>query len=133
MLAEQVEVVIGVDTHKHTHTAAVVAATTGTVLAEETVTADPAGYQALVELAAEHGPLRAWAWRVPEATAPASPPTSPSAMSSWSSSTDRRVRPVERARTPTRSTPSAPPKTRSHGPTWPSHGQGRSGHPCKCC
>jgi transposase len=61
MLAEQVEVVIGVDTHKHTHTAAVVAATTGTVLAEETVTADPAGYQALVELAAEHGPLRAWA------------------------------------------------------------------------
>jgi hypothetical protein len=41
MLAEQVEVVIGVDTHKHTHTAAVVAATTGTVLAEETVTADP--------------------------------------------------------------------------------------------
>jgi transposase len=26
-----------------------------------TVSADPAGYQALVELAAEHGPLRAWA------------------------------------------------------------------------
>ena len=34
MLAEQVEVVIGVDTHKHTHTAAVVAARTGAVLAQ---------------------------------------------------------------------------------------------------
>ena len=32
MLAELVEVVIGVDTHKHTHTAAVVAAATGAVL-----------------------------------------------------------------------------------------------------
>lgn len=29
MLAELVEVVIGVDTHKHTHTAAVVVAATG--------------------------------------------------------------------------------------------------------
>ena len=29
MLADSVEVVIGVDTHKHTHTAAVVAAATG--------------------------------------------------------------------------------------------------------
>ena len=61
MLAEQVEVVIGVDTHKHTHTAAVVSAATGSVLAEKTVTADPAGYQALVEFAEQHGMLRAGA------------------------------------------------------------------------
>jgi transposase len=61
MLAEQVEVVIGVDTHKHTHTAAVVAATTGAVLAQLTVNTDPVGYQALVELAEQHGTLRAWA------------------------------------------------------------------------
>ncbi len=61
ILAEQVEVVIGVDTHKHTHTAAVVAAATGAVLIEKTVPADPAGYRALVELAEAHGPLRAWA------------------------------------------------------------------------
>jgi transposase len=61
MLAEQVDVVIGVDTHKHTHTAAVVTATTGAVLAEMTVNADPAGYQALLELAEQHGLLRAWA------------------------------------------------------------------------
>jgi transposase len=61
MLAERVEVVIGVDTHKHTHTAAVVAAATGAVLAQKTVSADPAGYTELLELAESHGPLRAWA------------------------------------------------------------------------
>jgi transposase len=33
MLADSVEVVIGVDTHKHTHTAAVLAAATGQPLA----------------------------------------------------------------------------------------------------
>lgn len=52
MLAELVEVVIGVDTHKHTHTAAVVAAATGAVLAQYTVAADSAGYADLLELAA---------------------------------------------------------------------------------
>ena len=61
MLAEQVEVVIGVDTHKHTHTAAVVAAGTGAVLAQLTVATDPGGYQQLVELAEQQSPLRAWA------------------------------------------------------------------------
>jgi transposase len=61
MLAEQVEVVIGVDTHKHTHTAAVVAATTGAVIAQLTVDTDPEGYKALVELADQHGRMRAWA------------------------------------------------------------------------
>lgn len=73
MLAEQVEVVIGVDTHKHTHTAAVVAAATGAVLAELMVNTDPAGYQALVTLAEQHSPLRAWRWKVPVATAPGCP------------------------------------------------------------
>ncbi|MEV1294642.1 transposase [Pseudonocardia sp. NPDC049635] len=61
MLAELVEVVIGVDTHKDTHTAAVVTANTGAVLAQATVTADPAGYDGLLELAAQHAGIRAWA------------------------------------------------------------------------
>jgi transposase len=61
MLAELVEVVIGVDTHKHTHTAAVVAAGTGAVLAQTTVPTDPNGYAALIELADAHGQVRAWA------------------------------------------------------------------------
>jgi transposase len=61
MLADLVEVVIGVDTHKDTHTAAVVDARTGGVLARATVPADPDGYAALVQLAERHSGLRAWA------------------------------------------------------------------------
>jgi transposase len=61
MLAEQVEVVIGVDTHKDTHTAAVIDARTGAVLARTTETADPDGYAALTTLVAEHSRLRVWA------------------------------------------------------------------------
>ena len=48
MLADTVELVIGVDTHKHTHTAAVVAATTGAVIAQATVSATPAGHRQLL-------------------------------------------------------------------------------------
>ena len=61
MLAERVEVVIGVDTHKHTHTAAVVQAATGAVLTEVTVNSDPGGFAELDTLAAQHSGLRAWA------------------------------------------------------------------------
>jgi transposase len=60
-LAEVVEVVIGVDTHKHTHTAAVVSAGTGGELEVLTAPADPDGYGAFVELADGHSGLRAWA------------------------------------------------------------------------
>ena len=56
-----VELVIGVDTHKHTHTAAVVAATTGAMLQQLTVPATPAGYQQLLELADRHDGRRVWA------------------------------------------------------------------------
>lgn len=59
-LADVVDVVIGVDTHEHTHTAAVVDATTGGVLTELTVNTDPGGYQQLLEVGARHG-ARAWA------------------------------------------------------------------------
>jgi transposase len=61
MLAELVELVIGVDTHADTHTAALVAATNGALLATITVSADADGYAELVELAEQHGGLRAWA------------------------------------------------------------------------
>jgi transposase len=61
MLAELVEVVIGVDTHSQTHTAAVLDARTGAVLAGATVTADPDGYAELTALAEQHSGLRAWA------------------------------------------------------------------------
>lgn len=60
MLAELVDVVIGVDTHKHTHTAAVIEATTGAVLETVTVETDPAGYDELVAMADRASGLRAW-------------------------------------------------------------------------
>ena len=61
MLADLVEVVIGVDTHTDTHTAAVVDAHTGAVLARGTITADPDGYEQIIALAGQHSGLRAWA------------------------------------------------------------------------
>ncbi|MGO9150211.1 MAG: IS110 family transposase [Acidimicrobiales bacterium] len=60
-LSEIVDVVIGVDTHVATHSAALVSAHTGAVLAEITVEATPEGYEELVEFADEHSGLRAWA------------------------------------------------------------------------
>ncbi|MFG1833872.1 IS110 family transposase [Micromonospora chersina] len=61
MLAELVEVVIGVGTHKHTHTAAVLDARTGAVQDRATVDADPDGYAQLLSLAERRSGLRAWA------------------------------------------------------------------------
>jgi transposase len=61
MLAESVDVVIGVDTHADTHTAAMVSAATGGVLAEVTVAATAAGYAELVAFAEDRPGRRAWA------------------------------------------------------------------------
>ena len=60
-LREVVDVVIGVDTHVHTHSAAMVDAATGGVLDEITVEATAEGYAELVEFANNHAMLRAWA------------------------------------------------------------------------
>src|SRR3954465_15515916 len=60
-LPEMVDVVIGVDTHVHTHSAAVVDTATGGVLDEITVEATTEGYAELVEFANNHATLRAWA------------------------------------------------------------------------
>jgi len=60
-LSEIVDVVIGVDTHVHTHSVAALDARTGGVLGELTVEATPDGYEQLVAFADEHSALRAWA------------------------------------------------------------------------
>jgi hypothetical protein len=60
-LRDVVDVVIGVDTHVHTHSAAMIDARTGGVLDEITVEATADGYAQLVELADQHAVLRAWA------------------------------------------------------------------------
>jgi transposase len=61
MLADQVDVVIGVDTHKASHTAAVVEPTGG-VVAHLTVPSDALGAKRVLAFARLHGPgRRAWA------------------------------------------------------------------------
>jgi transposase len=61
MLADLVELVIGVDTHKDTHTAAVVVAATGAVVDQATVAATPVGYRQLLRLADRQDGRRVWA------------------------------------------------------------------------
>lgn len=60
ILADDVQVVIGVDTHKHTHTSTAVDAVTGAELATVTVSVNPAGYGQLVALADQFGGCRVW-------------------------------------------------------------------------
>jgi transposase len=60
MLSEPLDVVVGVDTHKHTHTAAALSPT-GAVIDHLTVAADPVGYRRLIAFGADHGGRRLWA------------------------------------------------------------------------
>jgi transposase len=62
MLADEVDYVIGVDTHRDQHTLAVVVAPTGAVLAQTVVRATGCGYAQALRFAASHaGGVRAWA------------------------------------------------------------------------
>jgi transposase len=62
MLADEVDYVIGVDTHRDQHTLAVVVAPTGAVLAETVVPANRAGYARALRFAGRHASgVRAWA------------------------------------------------------------------------
>lgn len=60
MLADQVEFVIGVDTHKQTHTAAVVDRLGGVSKTFE-FPAGPAGYREVLGRVTAHGGVRVWA------------------------------------------------------------------------
>jgi transposase len=60
-IREVVDVVIGVDTHVHTHSAAVIDSATGGVLGEITVEATAEGYAELVEFANSYPMVQAWA------------------------------------------------------------------------
>jgi transposase len=62
MLADEVDYVIGVDTHRDQHTLAVVVAPTGAVLAQTVVRASGAGYAEALRFASRHASgVRAWA------------------------------------------------------------------------
>jgi hypothetical protein len=70
VLSEQIDFVIGVDTHAHTHTAAIVTHLGGLVT-HLTVTADAAGYQSLLAFAEDAAPgRRLWAIEGTAASAP---------------------------------------------------------------
>ena len=73
MLADQVDLVIGVDTHKHTNTAAVVVAATGAVVQDLTASTDFDGHQAIFEMAVARGGFRVWAIEGTRATGRESP------------------------------------------------------------
>lgn len=60
ILADSVDVVIGVDPHKHTHTAAVIAADTGKHHGSRTAGADPTGFAELLAFATSHEGSRCW-------------------------------------------------------------------------
>jgi len=62
MLTDQVDAVIGVDTHHDTHTASIVTAL-GAELAHLQAPADAAGYQALLEFAPANTQGRGWCGR----------------------------------------------------------------------
>jgi transposase len=62
MLADEVDNVIGVDTHRDTNTAQAVAAKTGAIGPHTTTDADSRGYRRMLAFAEEHTPgARAWA------------------------------------------------------------------------
>jgi transposase len=61
MLAESVDVVIGVDTHRDTHALAVVDAKLGVVIVEEQIDVGREGYRQALKLASRHGQRRLWA------------------------------------------------------------------------
>lgn len=62
ILAGKVEFVVGVDTHRDSHTAAIVSATTGGVVDQLTVATDASGYRELQDFADRHAPgRRVWA------------------------------------------------------------------------
>jgi transposase len=62
MVADRVDHVVGVDTHRDEHVLAVVAAPSGVVVGQRSVTATARGYAEAVRFADEHAPAgRVWA------------------------------------------------------------------------
>jgi len=62
MLADEVDYLIGVDTHRDQHTLAIVVAPTGAVVAQTVVRASGAGYANALRFASRHASgARAWA------------------------------------------------------------------------
>jgi hypothetical protein len=135
VLAELVDGVIGVDTHRDSLAAAALSSVGG-VLGQTAVSADAAGYQTLLSfadvlwLAGAAGRSRA-----PAARARAWPPSCAAAVSSWSRLADPSGRRSAAAPRPMRSTPSALPVTPSAScpSSWLQSASGATTRRCGCC
>src|SRR4029077_6259246 len=62
MLADELDYVVGVNTHRDQHVLAIVAAPTGALIAQRSLTANAGGYAEAVRFAGKHAPgARVWA------------------------------------------------------------------------
>ena len=135
MLAEFVDGVIGVDTHRDTLAAAALSSVGG-VLAQTAVRADAAGYQALLRFADAHLPgRRCWAIEALAATALAWRPCSVVRVSRWWRPADPSGRRGAAAPRPMPSTRSALPATRlaSRPSSCLRSASGATTRRCGCC
>ena len=119
MLAERVDAVIGVDTHKHTHTAAVVT-TTGGLVDHVTIPTDAFGPSGYSPSPAARPRSAVWAIEAPGATARTHDVPARSGLSGSSRSIAPDGRPARTAPSPTSSTRSEPRARPSAVSTWPS-------------
>ena len=133
-LADSIDFVIGVDTHKASHTIAVVDPAGGEHghLTDQTTAF---GYRRMLRYAREKrlqesacGPSKA-----PVAPAAASPRTCSKPGRRWRRSTGPPGPRAATAPRPTNSTPPAPRAKRSPGPTWRNPAAAASAKPCACC
>ncbi len=119
MLADELDYVIGVDTHRDRHVLAVVAAPTGALIAQRSVETNARGYSKAVRFAERHAP-GARVWAIEGAghygAGPGPLPGSLAARSARESAGAAVPSGGSAART-TRSTQSAPPARRSHDET----------------
>ena len=132
MLADQAEYVIGVDTHRDSHTVAV-CTPTGAVIAETTVAADACGYQRLLRFAASRPGRRVWAI---EGTGSFGAGLTSFLLEQgeWVVEVDRPARRLAAtAPSPTSSTPPGPPAKRSRASTSPSRADAVTGRHCASC
>jgi transposase len=133
MLADQVDHIIGVDTHKDSHTIAVVSPA-GAVIAHTTVPADTIGHLEGYRFAVEQAPGRR-VWAIEGAGSYGAGLTAYLLeQGEWVAEIDRPARPARRTAPRAMTwTLFERPARRSAATTWPSRAGVATGRPSACC
>jgi len=135
MLAQELDYVIGVDTHRDAHALSFHRSPSGARLLEAEVAADQAGYADALALAEEHSPgPRAWALEGAGAYGKGLArhlQARGERVSRSSARSARAARAAAASRMP--SMPGARPVPCSRASAWPRRGQGARGRRCACC